>query len=258
MARRPAVALLVGLLAVCAGEVARAQFATSVQAVEVYATVTRADELAVPDLVASDFEMLEDGVRADRVGVRGRGVPADGGPRRRPQPEHARGAAAAGDSGLAGVPARAASAGPVDGVGHRGRRRGDCAHGLAARITGGCRCGALSVEHHGPPRRGGGGPRSVGSGAGPSGRRALHRRCGQIQHRDGCGRARSGPAQPGAGLHRCGRQDAAAAAGRPGVGLGRALHPGPSHGGAGRRLDGGGERAASAIPDWVCSRAPAR
>jgi Ca-activated chloride channel family protein len=47
----------------CAGEAARAQFAASVQAVEVYATVTRADGLAVPDLVQSDFEVFEDGVR---------------------------------------------------------------------------------------------------------------------------------------------------------------------------------------------------
>jgi VWFA-related protein len=51
------------VLALCGGEVARAQFATSVQAVEVYATVTRADGLAVPDLVQPDFEILEDGVR---------------------------------------------------------------------------------------------------------------------------------------------------------------------------------------------------
>ena len=51
------------VLALCGGEVARAQFATSVQAVEVYATVTRADGLAVPDLVQPNFEILEDGVR---------------------------------------------------------------------------------------------------------------------------------------------------------------------------------------------------
>ena len=62
MARSLGVPVLT-VLVFCAGEVARAQFATSVQAVEVYATVTRADELAVPDLVASDFEILEDGVR---------------------------------------------------------------------------------------------------------------------------------------------------------------------------------------------------
>ena len=54
---------VLAVLVLCAGEVARAQFATSVQAVEVYATVTRADGLAVPDLVASDFEIFEDGVR---------------------------------------------------------------------------------------------------------------------------------------------------------------------------------------------------
>ena len=87
---------------------------------------------------------------SDRVGVRGRGVPADGGPRRRPQPEHARGTPAAGDSGLAGVPARPASAGPVDGVGHRGRGRSDCAAGRPTRIAGRRGRGALS---RGAPRR---------------------------------------------------------------------------------------------------------
>ena len=53
----------VAVLVSFAGEVARAQFAASVQAVEVYATVTRGDGLAVPNLVQSDFEILEDGVR---------------------------------------------------------------------------------------------------------------------------------------------------------------------------------------------------
>ena len=41
----------------------RAQFATGVQLVEVYATVTRPDGTAVTGLKASDFEVLEDGVR---------------------------------------------------------------------------------------------------------------------------------------------------------------------------------------------------
>ena len=39
-----------------------AQFATGVQLVELYATVTRADGSAVTGLAASDFEVLEDGV----------------------------------------------------------------------------------------------------------------------------------------------------------------------------------------------------
>lgn len=63
LARGCEAALWLGVFAVCAGEVASAQFVTSVQAVEVYATVTRADGLAVQDLAASDFEILEDGVR---------------------------------------------------------------------------------------------------------------------------------------------------------------------------------------------------
>lgn len=40
----------------------RAQFATGVQVVEIYATVTRPDGSAVSGLTASDFEVLEDGV----------------------------------------------------------------------------------------------------------------------------------------------------------------------------------------------------
>lgn len=66
--RRPAIWTSAGaaLALLAAGTVLTprlgAQFATGVQLVEIYATVTRADGAAVTGLTASDFEVLEDGV----------------------------------------------------------------------------------------------------------------------------------------------------------------------------------------------------
>ena len=60
--RRLGVVVLVLLLAgLGVAPQLRAQFATGVQLVEIYATVTRADGSAVAGLKASDFEVLEDG-----------------------------------------------------------------------------------------------------------------------------------------------------------------------------------------------------
>ncbi len=238
MARRRQVALLLGLLALCAGEVARAQFATSVQAVEVYATVTRTDELAVPDLVASDFEILEDGVRQTvsvfaagefpltvALGV-DRSLSMRGEPLRlaiRASQAFLRALRPPDRSMVWAIADGAEVIAPIDSP------RESQVAAIAALFpwsTTALHDGVVAALDRLDPE---------------PGRQAV------VLFTDGADRYSTATAaavldraqaQPGAGLHRRGGQDAAAAAGRPGVGLGRALYPGTGHGGAGRRLDG--------------------
>ena len=185
----------------------RAQFATGVQLVEVYASVTRPDGTAVTGLTASDFEVREDGRGAARLRVRGRGVSPDSGARRGPQLQHGGGAAAPGDARLPGVPARVEAAGPRDGVGNRRRRRSDCATRRAARRAAARAGEADSVEHHRAPRQRDRGAGSPGARTRPSGPGALHRRCRSLQPCFGGRRARAGAAQQRARVRHRRRED---------------------------------------------------